>query len=97
MSDFRGGVIPAEIADFIVDRIGSVAELEGLLILRRDPQTKWSAQALAARLYVPASNAEELLRLLCKNGFAATVGSQPPIYSYRPESSELEANVDRPH
>ena len=88
-------VIPDEIAAFVTERIGTVAELEGLLILRQDPQKTWRGEELASRLYIKEKDADELLRSLCENGLAAKAGGEGPVYCYRPASVELELAVDR--
>ena len=88
-------VIPAEIARFLEERIDSVAELEGLLLLRRDPEMKWDARTLAGRLYIAESETEELLSRLCENGLATVDGREPERYFYAPVSSDLRALVDR--
>jgi hypothetical protein len=53
--------IPEDIKEFIVGRIHSIAQLEGLLLLRRDPQVKWEAEALAGRLYISQQETTEVL------------------------------------
>jgi hypothetical protein len=88
-------VIPDDVAAFVTERISSVAELEGLLILRHDAQTKWRARDLASRLYIKEKEADELLRSLCEIGLAARDGGEQPLYCYRPASEELEVAVSR--
>jgi hypothetical protein len=86
-------VIPDRIVQFILERIESVAELEGLLLLKEDPRKSWTARALADRLYLNESQTEELLRVLCTKGLAVAGPGNPPDYAYRPESSELSERV----
>ena len=88
-------VIPAEIARFLEERIDSVAELEGLLLMRRDPEMKWDARTLAGRLYVAESETEELLSRLCQNGLVAPEGRETVRYCYAPVSPDIRALVDR--
>lgn len=88
-------VIPDEIARFLAERIDSVAELEGLLLLRKDPELKWDVRALAGRLYITESETEELLSRLLENGLVAAEAREPVLYSYAPVSSDLSALVDR--
>ena len=88
-------VIPDDIALFITQRIGTLAELEGLLILRQDRHKKWDARSLATRLYLTEAQTVELLGLLCGNGLAAMEAGGPPLYSYSPASPELGLLVDR--
>ena len=44
-------LIPDDVKQFIIEKIDSVAELEGLLLMSRNPETDWSVEALAQRLY----------------------------------------------
>jgi hypothetical protein len=43
-------LLPEDVRQFIVDKIDSLAELEGLLLLSRNAETDWSIEALAQRL-----------------------------------------------
>ena len=76
--------IPADLRDFILRYIDSVAHLEALLLLRANPETAWGAAAVAARLYSSAEQADEVLAqlcdehlLVCENGLYR-YGGQPP-------------------
>jgi hypothetical protein len=44
--------IPADITEFIIEKIDSVAQLEALLLLRNSPEEKWSVHVLSKRLYI---------------------------------------------
>lgn len=87
--------IPEDIKEFIVGRIHSVAQLEGLLLLRRDPQVEWEAEALAGRLYISRQETAEVLSHLHKEGLLALTGDAPPTYRYLPDSTEAASLVDR--
>jgi hypothetical protein len=91
MSD---SVIPDDIAQFILEKIDSVAQLEALLLLRNDATEKWSAQALAKRLYISDKETAELLERLCADGFLVA-SSNPPLYHYQPGSQEVGKMIDR--
>lgn len=76
--------IPADLRDFILRYIDSVAHLEALLLLRAAPETAWEASLVAARLYTNAEQAGEVLAqlcdehlLICENGLYR-YGGQPP-------------------
>jgi hypothetical protein len=90
-----GQFIPDDIAQFILEKIDSVAQLEALLLLRSRPEDKWSVQALACRLYIDETQTAGLLTYLCAEGFAVAVAGEPAVYQYQPSSSELRRNVDR--
>jgi hypothetical protein len=87
-------IIPDTIAQFILERIESVAELEGLLILKEDPRKSWTARALAEQLYLTEIQTDELLRTLCLKALVSSDTGSPLRYVYRPGSSELAASVD---
>jgi hypothetical protein len=87
--------IPDDLAQFILERIDSVAQLEALLLLRNEPHEKWSAAALAKRLYITDKETAALLERLCADGFLVATSSQPPLYHYQPGSQELGKMIDR--
>jgi hypothetical protein len=87
-------VIPDIVARFLLEKVESIVELEGLLILHRDPRKKWDARALADRLYVREEETEAVLRALCDRGLAGMEPQTPPQYFYQPETPELGAAVD---
>ena len=45
-------VVPLEVQQFVLDRIGSIAQLEALLMMRNAPDTWWASSSLAERLYI---------------------------------------------
>jgi hypothetical protein len=90
-----GEFIPNDIAQFILAKIDSVAQLEALMLLRDNPNGNWSAQALAKRLYISEQQTAELLSHLCAQGLVVATGSEPCLYQYQPSSIELRHTVDR--
>ncbi|HVZ91430.1 MAG TPA: hypothetical protein VG843_07250 [Rhizomicrobium sp.] len=65
------GLIPDEVRSFVLQRIDTVAQLEALLLLRKYPQTSWSAADVARRLYVGEAAAQEILAKLATDGLIA--------------------------
>jgi hypothetical protein len=65
--------------DLIVDRIESVAQLEVLLLLMRDPAKVWNAQTLAAELRVTETWTASQLQQLVQHNLATKV---PQGYRY---------------
>jgi hypothetical protein len=63
--------LPEAVRELIMRRVGSVAELEALLLLFNSPQTRWDVAAVARRLYIPEADAAAALRQLRANGLAA--------------------------
>ena len=89
------GLIPDEIKEFILRTVDSVAQLEALLLLRANPELKWTADAVAGRLYIRAEEAVPWLERLCAASFLVSTGERPPLYHYQPCSAELGQMVDR--
>jgi hypothetical protein len=88
-------LIPEDVRNFIVDKIDSVAELEGLLLLSREPETDWSVESLAQRLYTTPKQTETVARKLQALGFLALADGETPSFRYRPVSAELAGLVAR--
>lgn len=86
--------IPDDVAHFVLEKIDSVAQLEALLLLRRDPEKEWSAAALAARLYISEEQTKELLEGLRAQGFVAAQ-SNSSVCRYQPVTTELHQMLDR--
>lgn len=62
--------IPADVHEFIVKNIDSIAYLEALFLLRANDGIAWTAPAVAARLYIGEAEAAGLLARLSEDGFA---------------------------
>lgn len=61
-------LIPEDLRDFILRHIDSIAQLEALLLLRRNPEETWTAEASAKRLYISEADATHVLDRLCADG-----------------------------
>jgi hypothetical protein len=95
VAEISTDMIPDDVAQFILNQIDSIAQLEALLLLRREPQEKWSAKTLAQRLYTTESETLAALERLCAAGLVIALGSEHVIYRYEPMSQELRALIDR--
>lgn len=84
--------IPADLREFILRYIDSVAHLEALLLLRASPQTAWNVASVAQRLYTNEQQAGEVLAQLCADGL---LSSQDELYRYSGLSAEHVALIDR--
>lgn len=73
--------IPADVQDFIVRYIHSIAQLEALLLLRVNPQEKWDTSAIGGRLYITEKQTAELLAPLCQ---ASLLHVSDGTYQYSP-------------
>lgn len=84
--------IPIEIREFIDKHIDSVAQLEALLLLRREPGVTWDAVSMARRLYVPPEEAADLLKKLAADGFLIASAGR---YRFGCSTPEAEVIVER--
>ncbi len=83
--------LPAELREFLARHIDSIAQLEGLLLLRSGPDQVWDPQAAAKRLYISEQEAVETLAHLAAHGFLAHDTSG---YKFGPQSDELLRTVE---
>src|SRR6185295_4065217 len=84
--------IPADLRDFILRYIDSVAHLEALLLLRAEPGADWDLSSTARRLYTTEKQAGEILAQLCAEGLLA---GENCVYRYGSPSAETLAMIDR--
>jgi hypothetical protein len=77
--------LPERLREFITRHISSIAQLEALLLLRRDPELEWSADMVARRLYASEQVAAEVLSRLHTDGFLTHAGG---LYRYRNDTTE---------
>jgi hypothetical protein len=90
-----GSFIPEDIAQFIIDNIESVAQLEALLLLRSNPEKGWSVRDLAARLYISDEQTAGVLLVLNAQNIVIPVEKEISLYRYQPRSAELKSMLDR--
>ncbi|MBA2409910.1 MAG: hypothetical protein H0V62_09115 [Gammaproteobacteria bacterium] len=88
-------LIPHDFEDFVLQTLDSVAQLEALLLLRDHRAEEWSADMVAARLYIRAEETLSWLERLCGNGLLTSNSGSPLLYRYQPRSTALEQTVDR--
>ena len=84
--------IPDDIRDFILNFVDSIAHIEALMLLRRDPDLSWDGITLAARLYISVDEAKRILDELGARGLLMVDNG---VYRYGCASPELKALVDR--
>ena len=80
--------ISAEIRQFVMDNIDSVAQLEALLLLREGVGKAWKPSAVARRLYIQPRVAAEVLRTLHERGLIVLADPDAPAYKYGPTTPE---------
>ncbi len=78
-------LIPADIREFIVNSIDSIAQLEALFLLMREPDAVWDSATIAARLYIREADAADVLGRLCAQGL---VTCRDGVYRFEPQPAE---------
>ena len=61
---------PADVKEFIGKHIHSVAQLEILLMLRREPERTWTSVEITKGLYLESQMVTQLLTDIVQRGFA---------------------------
>jgi Mn-dependent DtxR family transcriptional regulator len=84
--------VSADVGEFILRHIDTVAQLEALLLLWRERGIEWGADAIARRLYISEKSAVEALARLCKSGL---IKQSRGAYLYEGDSEELRSQLDR--
>lgn len=85
-------LIPGDVRKFILEHIDSVAALEALLLLRKDPDQHWTIETVSERLYVDSTTAASVLGRLASGGLCTRSGNS---YRYQPSGDEKRMLVDR--
>lgn len=87
--------IPDSLRRFLLTGALTVPHVEAILQLRHGSEQPLDAGNLAARLYLRAANAAEVLADLSAMGVTERVGDDPPSYRYHPASTELSELLDQ--
>ncbi|HKY70596.1 MAG TPA: hypothetical protein VJL88_01630 [Nitrospira sp.] len=94
---FEGeSVVPFEVQEFVLERIGSIAQLEALIMMRNAPDTWWPSSSMAERLYVSEPVCRTELEALKQQGLLVMRQDEVNLwFRYAPTSGELREFVDR--
>lgn len=82
--------LPLNVRQFIAHQIESVAQLEILLLLRRDPQRLWDADELARQLYISTQMCKVMLEDLVRRRYLVRDAATKSI---RFEPADIEADA----
>lgn len=86
--------IPEDARQFLLKTIDSIAQWEGLLLLRAHPGEAWDAASIAGHLYIGEAETVFLMARLAEHRIVAAVETPDGArYAYRPPS-ELAATID---
>lgn len=88
-------LVPADVRQFIIENLDSIAQLEALLLLSSDPDTAYTTAELASRLYTDQKQAGEVLASLHSTGFTVFADKDNTSYRYEPRLPELAEMVTR--
>ena len=83
--------VPAEVREFLLACIDSVAELEALLLLRETPDQDWDCTSLARRLYVGEAEGAKILDHLVQCSLAVRTAAG---FRYQVRDIERQQLVD---
>jgi len=82
--------IPLQVKNFVGDCIGSIAELELLLLLAEAPSTVWTIDAIARQLYVTPASVEAAVGRMVSNSLLT---QETDGFRYAPRTAELGETV----
>ena len=77
--------IPADVLQFIAERIDTVPQLEALLLLWESSQRAWAEDELAARIYVSRQVAAQTLQALQRQNLIVAESPESTRYRYNPQ------------
>jgi DNA-binding MarR family transcriptional regulator len=84
--------LPVDVKEFIGKHIHSVAQLEVLLMLRREPDRTWTLEQLTNGLYLQSQMVARLLTDIVQRGFAV---QEQGSFRYQPANDEERQLIDR--
>lgn len=84
---------PAAIRQFIAEHIQSLAQLEGLLLLRGSAERQWQAAEVAKALYTTADGCAAQLTHLARHGLVKATPPPDVRFQYGPASDDLDRLV----
>jgi hypothetical protein len=86
MSDDK---VPEDVRNFILRHINSIAQLEALLLLWRDPEATWGVPSMARRLYISKRQTIAILAHLKANGLIVADETALQVRGIEPRHREL--------
>jgi DNA-binding MarR family transcriptional regulator len=85
-------VFPSDVKEFIGQHIHSVAQLEVLLALQREPERVWTAEEVTSLLFLQPQMVSQLLADLVRRGFVA---ESDATFQYRPQNEQIAGLIAR--
>jgi DNA-binding IclR family transcriptional regulator len=87
--------LPTDVLELLQQRVGSLEELEVLLLLRRTRERDWEVFEIARELGLPDTIVDTTIATLRSHDFLMIEGSPAGRCRYAPRPAELAALVDR--
>jgi hypothetical protein len=87
-------LLSSELRRFIYT-IGSIPELEAMLLLHQAPAQVWDENSIAKRLYVNNQEAAVMLQKIAAAGICQFVQQPASGFTYAPASAELGELIDQ--
>ena len=84
--------LPNDVKEFISQHIHSLAQLEVLLTLRREPQRLWTVDEVTSCLYLERQMVNDLLADLVRRGLAVQHGAD---FQYQPANDLIAGLIGR--
>jgi hypothetical protein len=86
---------PDEVQRFLAEHISSVAQLEVLLLLRRQREREWTPSEVAKELYTTPEMVADQLGDLQRRGLLSVADGSDPHYRFWPTTPELDGQITR--
>jgi hypothetical protein len=80
----------SDVKQFIDQNIESIAQLEALLLMFRDPQRGWDAAEIAKSLYIPPEMAATLLADFHRRRYIKLMPGSDASFAYGPQEAKDE-------
>jgi len=84
---------PAELDQFIAHYIESLAQLEALLIMRKEPARQWTSDEFSRALYITADMGPGIVAELERHGFVERLADSGEHFKYRPPNPDMDRLV----
>ena len=81
---------PAELEQFIAQHIESLAELETLLLMQREPERRWECAEMSRLLYITPDMCSGLVADLERRGFVRRVPDTDDSFHYQPADADFD-------
>jgi hypothetical protein len=88
-----GDGIPPEVADFIAKYIGSIVQLESLLLLAGNPGRRWAADDVARELRIDRGWANAQLNVLRGQSLVVCDDGSIQLFHYAPPDQRMRDTV----